>query len=274
MTCGTLLRQDSNPKPCPQPALIEHYLKENTGYEGSIKESDKVCYVCYRSHLVILQQRNDSSTDKDLLQLIATLSKQIPTSIKSTDELTNAAMTRVVVAVGRDLLNGNVMLLPDVHDLFNLYASELSPHLREEIDTSKLVTSANILSNLKANLQHHIAYSCKTRKHGTLIYRPNADLRPALAQALWRLWSKNITKECSSETDTSKSDDPQQYLNVLDDLNTRACLHITSYLSKHNKQNFEFVDLDIDKEIEGTDPKLWEAICLLSRSTSERRGIL
>ena len=217
MTCGTSLRRDSNPKPCPQPALIEHYLKENTEYEGSIKESDKVCYVCYQSHLVNLQQRNDSSTDKDLLQLIATLSKQIPTSIKSTDELTNAAMTRAVVAVGRDLLNGNVMLLPD-HDLFNLYASELSPHLHEEIDTSKLVTSANILSNLKANLQYHIAYSCKTRKHGTLIYRPNADLRPALAQALWRLRSKNITKECSSETDTSKSDDPQQYLNVLDDL--------------------------------------------------------
>ena len=154
MTCGTLLRRDSNPKPCPQPALIGHYLKENTVYEGSIKESDKVCYVCYRSHLVILQQRNDSSTDKDLLQLIATLSKKIPTSIKFTDELTNAAMTRVVVAVGRDLLNGNVMLLPDVHNLFNLYASELSPHLCEEIDTSKLVTSANILSKLKANVHY------------------------------------------------------------------------------------------------------------------------
>ena len=47
-----------------------------------------------------------------------------------------------------------------------------------------------------------------------------------------------------------------QYLNVLDDLNTRACSHIISYLSKHKKTNFEFVDLDIDKEIEGTDPKL------------------
>ena len=38
-------------------------------------------------------------------QLIATLSKQIPTSIKSTDELINATMTGVVVAVGRNLLN-------------------------------------------------------------------------------------------------------------------------------------------------------------------------
>ena len=152
VTCGTSLRRDSNPKPCPQPALIEHYLKENTGYEGCIKEGDKVCYVCYRSHLVILQQRNDSSTCRIFCSLLYTLSKQIPTSIKSTDELINAAMTRVVVAVGRDLLNGGVMLLPDVHNLFNLYASELSSHLREEIDTSKLVTSANILSNLKVNL--------------------------------------------------------------------------------------------------------------------------
>ena len=65
-----------------------------------------------------------------------------------------------------------------------------------------------------------------------------------------KLWSKTITKECSSETDTSKSDNPQQHLNALDDLNPCACSHITSYLSKHDKQNFEFMDLDTDKDIE------------------------
>jgi len=78
---------------------------------------------------------------------------------------------------------------------------------------------------------------------------PMQTLDQALAQALWRLQSKNITKECSSETDTSKSDDPHQYLNVLEDLNTLACSHITSYLSKHNKQNFEIVDLDIEVSV-------------------------
>ena len=65
--------------------------------------------------------------------------------------------------------------------------------------------------------------------------------------------------------------DQLEYRAVLDDLNTRTCLHITNYLAKDDKQQFDFVDLDIDKETEGTDPKLWEAISLLTRSTSERK---
>ena len=75
-------------------------------------------------------------------------------------------------------------------------------------------------------------------------------LDPPLNIMETKLWSKTITKECSSETDTSKSDNPQQHLNALDDLNPCACSHITSYLSKHDKQNFEFMDLDTDKDIE------------------------
>ena len=114
VTCGASLRRQTNPKACPQPALIERHLKETVGFEGAIRESDKVCYTCYRSHLVILQQGNDISRDSEL---ITTLSQQVPTSIGSTSDLIDAAMTRVVIAVGRELLNGNVMLLPDVHDL-------------------------------------------------------------------------------------------------------------------------------------------------------------
>ena len=88
-------------------------------------------------------------------------------------------------------------------------------------------------------------------------------MKPALAQALWKIRSRGETKA---------SDQVEQRV-VLDDLNTRACSHITNYLTKYDKQQFEFVDLDIDKEIEATDPKLWEAICLLTRSTSERKGL-
>ena len=60
---------------------------------------------------------------------------------------------------------------------------------------------------------------------------------------------------------------------VLEDLNRCACLHITKYLAKYSKQQFEFVDFNIDAKIEATDPKLWEAICLLTRSTSEKKGL-
>lgn len=32
-----------------------------------------------------------------------------------------------------------------------------------------------------------MAYKYTVRKYGTLIYRPNTDLQPVLAQALWRV---------------------------------------------------------------------------------------
>ena len=86
ITCGISLKH-SNPKPCPQPELVENHLKENMGFEGTIGCNDKVCNVCYRSHLVILQNQNRASRDSDLQQIITTVAGQIPTCIQSASEL-------------------------------------------------------------------------------------------------------------------------------------------------------------------------------------------
>ena len=56
-------------------------------------------------------------------------------------------------------------------------------------------------------------------------------------------------------------------------LNSQACSHINSFLTNYRKDNFELVDLNIDKQIEQLDPRLWEAVCLLTRSVSEKRGV-
>ena len=96
-------------------------------------------------------------------------------------------------AVDRELLERNALLLHDVYDWFCQFADEQSHHLKD-VDTSKLTTSANILSNILSNLiatlQHHITYCCKTRKYGTLLYRPNTDLTLNLARALWEVVSR------------------------------------------------------------------------------------
>ena len=92
-----------------------------------------------------------------------------------------------------------------------------------------------------------------------------------LSQALWRIRNKKEETDACSSISESKLDEPPQHTNVLDDLNSCARSHIQSYLTTHDKQNFEFVDLDIDKDIENTDPKLWDAICQLTMSTTERR---
>ena len=61
--------------------------------------------------------------DSDLLEVINTRSHQLHepnhNNMKATSDLVEAAMMRVVVTVGGELLDGNVMLLPDVHECFN-----------------------------------------------------------------------------------------------------------------------------------------------------------
>ena len=119
MQRGISLRH-CNLKPCPQPSTtIENYLKENTGFEGSIGINDKVCYSCYQSHLFVLQQSKTTSIsgDEDLQDLISTLDKKVHSfiNIQSTSDLIKVTMNRVVLAVGRDLLYRNALLLPTVH---------------------------------------------------------------------------------------------------------------------------------------------------------------
>ncbi len=262
-TCQVSLKH-SSPKPCPQPSTIEEYLKTNMGFEGSIGENDMVCYSCYRSPLFILKQSKNISTDRDL--------KNRSYTIHSPDELIEASMDQVIAAVGRELLEGNALLLPDVYGWFCHFADEQSHHLMD-IDTSKLVTSANILSNLVATLEHHITYSCKTRKYGILLYRPHTDLTVSLARALWKLRQKDKNHVVSSGACSTPNPKTPEILQVFNDWNSLACSHISSYLRQHRKDEFELSSLAIDDQIDKIDPKLWEAIQLLTRSKSERHGV-
>ena len=80
-TCGTAIRRKGQIKVCPNPSLIQKHLEEYAGFEGRISEKDKVCYTCYRSHLVIIQQQKTTSTESDLEGLIRILSQTTPSSI-------------------------------------------------------------------------------------------------------------------------------------------------------------------------------------------------
>jgi len=76
-----------------------------------------VCYTCYRFHLFILRWSKTISTDRDLKEFIAIIDTKKHT-IYSIDDLIEASMDRVVAAVGRESLEGNALVLPDVYDWF------------------------------------------------------------------------------------------------------------------------------------------------------------
>ena len=135
-----------------------------------------------------------------------------------------------------------------------------------------LFTSRWIQSNLTVHLQHHMTYSCRVHKNGTTIYRPHSDLILSLSQALWEL--HNIKKVTIYANDHCSTDPciPESS-KVLDTLNLAIHSQINSLLAQDAKTPFEYDELDIVKFIQNMNQTLWNAICRLTQSTSERQGL-
>ena len=269
-TCGVRLR-GNNHRPCPKPDAIQQHLKETTGFEGEICCQDRVCMSCYKSHLVVLKGSKPISRDNDLQQLIDTYTQQIPSidQVVTAHDVIMTAMAKTLVRVGHILLEKRAILLPSIHSIFMSHARDLAKikHLgSEEIEA---ITSRWVLSDLTANLQHHIAYSCKVRKYGTLVYRPNTDLVPLLTEAMWRLRNAETMQSKGSE-DTDSANRPTT--DNLDDLNQIIHSQISTFLAKDAHSPIEHDEVNFDDLIRQIHPDLWSAICLLTRSTSERRG--
>ena len=68
-TCGISLKQVTF-RPCPNAQVIREHLQESAGFEGTLGTGDKVCFSCYKSHLIILQQEKAVSKDSDLLSIL------------------------------------------------------------------------------------------------------------------------------------------------------------------------------------------------------------
>ena len=56
---------------CPNLDLIQAHLRNSTGFEGTITASNKICFSCYKSHLVTLQKgTRTSKTQKQARTMI------------------------------------------------------------------------------------------------------------------------------------------------------------------------------------------------------------
>ena len=226
-TCGISLRHKKS-RVCPQPEQIGHHLSKTIGFEGHITEGQKVCFSCYKSHLVILQQNSCTceSTDSDLEILINTLKHSLQSTkvIVSIEGVLSVAVTHTTVKVGEDLLKREVLLLPAVHEFFNQCVNSIAA-ASDKLDKTDLkdktkVTSLWVLSELSANLKQHMACACRTRKYGTVMYRPDTDLISALQKALWKVrhleQAHCETDSCLDQT-TTETKSPKNV--IFDELN-------------------------------------------------------
>ena len=268
-TCGTRLR-GNNHRPCPKPDVIQEHLRERTGFEGEIHSQDRVCITCYKSHLVVLKADPQCvSRDNDLKQLVSTYTKQMPAIQRgaTSSDVIKAAMARTVVHVGNILLQNQAILLPTIHSVFTSYITDLLKGTDIGIEDIGHISSRWVLSDLTTSLQHHITYSCKIRKYGTLVYRLGADLTPSLSEALWRLRSTE-----TSTNEPKAPDGPATCSRDLDHINKLVHKQIANFLAQDAHSPFEHDEVNFDDLITQIDPELWNIVCTLTKSKSENRG--
>ena len=78
-TCDKTVNGVTKTRKCPEPALIQQFLQQNTEFTGEISAEDCVCYACYKAHLVTIEHMHNTttSTDADLASLIDKIKKEI-----------------------------------------------------------------------------------------------------------------------------------------------------------------------------------------------------
>ena len=172
---------------------------EISDFTGQISIEDRICYVCYKAHLVIIKHTNNttSSTGQDLSCFDRVKTElQNEQEISTQDQALMHSVRMSAVMVGEALLNQTALLLPEVFELTKSHGILLKQDLHA-------ITNSNwLLSQLSAILEQHMAYRCSVKRYGTVFYRYGGDLLHALNVSLGQTRMKsNKRQPLSSESD-------------------------------------------------------------------------
>ena len=189
-TCDKTLNDLTKSRKCPEPELIAKFLQQNTEFSGHISTEDRVCYACYRAHLVIIKHMHNtaSSTDADLCSVIDRIKQEMCSisDIHTLDQAVSCAAHYSAVHVGESLLKQNALLLPVVYEFFQSKLMEIMK-VRGIVPNQDIHIIANpnwLRSQLSSLLEHHMAYRCSVKRYGTVLYRYGGDLVHALNVSL------------------------------------------------------------------------------------------
>ena len=190
---------------CPDPELIQQILQQSTGFVGEICMEDRICYACYKAHLVLIKQHTSSttiSTDQDLTSKIENLKSELQNEkeIHTPDHALSYSVCKSAILVGEKILEQNAILLPEVYDYFNKMYADITMS-QSIVGLNTTVSSNWLLSELSAILEHHMAYRCSVRRYGTVLYRYGGDLLHALNVSLGQSRSTKNHPEKEMDSD-------------------------------------------------------------------------
>ena len=137
------------------------------------------------------------------------------------------------------------------HSKFMENIDTLLPLCKFQYESVPHRTPRWLLGQLSAQLKHHMSYTCMVRKHGVVLYRQGRELH-ALSHAMF-----SVMKNRKQKPDLQE---------VLKRLNQKIHKLIKTTMSKNP------CTLDMDQLIQDIDPEVWEAICILTQTASDKNN--
>ena len=260
--CSMAIKKN-NIRHCPNPVIIEEHYRTHTDFTCSITTDDPICITCYKSHLMILQDKS-VSRDEDLRELLDNLEGRAQQQHSDTDVI-EAAKIQLAITVGHALLQQDVMLLPEAYRMFCSTSARLST-ARGIPTNSNLPTKRAIQSYLLSALGHHLSYTCKQRRTGVLLYRTGGDLLITITKLLEKEKTNDVTTEKSMEEPVHSDE------HIYDSMTTAIHQQIGKFIADNKEKPYDVSELNFEKEIAALDPRLWQMMCSLTRSVSEISG--
>ena len=121
-TCKKRITDCTKSRKCPNPALIQSFLRQNTNFTGEITANNQICNACYKAHLVVIKHSNSAveSLDEDLASVIRKLRAELRNEgqIHTKEQVLAHAVWESAIFVGKTLLDQNAILLPEVWEYF------------------------------------------------------------------------------------------------------------------------------------------------------------
>lgn len=115
-TCGKNFDSFDKGRSIPELDIIQHFLQSNTEFRETLQPDDRICYTCYKSHLVIVKHMKQivCSSDSDLRDLVRQIKQSQPriSHLKTWDNVDDYAVKALAVSVGESMLKQTAFLLP------------------------------------------------------------------------------------------------------------------------------------------------------------------
>ena len=231
-----------------------------------------MCACHATNHITLYCKTILSSALCDLNKLLDSIVQQIPNldEVVTYHDVLDVAMIKTVVRVGKVLIENQALLLPTIHSIFRQARILLNAKGIQEPQEFTTLSSRWILSELVGRLQHHMVYTCKVHKYGTL---PSSDIVLLLTEAMWKLRNAEQAEgerdeEQHADYTTAHSTDQQHVNNI----NKLIHSQIQTFMAEDTREPYEHDNLNIDILTQKIHPELWEEICLLTRSQRQSRG--